>query len=235
MPRIYGTESKYLKTQAKRFSLAEKLALYLTTLFGTFSFLAFMHGLFVHNSVFLKWLFTTLFCLTVLIFKKAYYYISRSLNYTDGQSGEKEILTELLKLPENYSVFCDLKFKNKNYNIDFLVVGPTGLFVIEVKSHRGNFSQKYISQKFINQTLKNTLAIHKYIGNLNNQEIFINAVLVFSNSEAHVPTFRTDNYVTVVHKEGLVKYIITRNKIGTDIKIHELENHLVPLIVHNML
>lgn len=54
-----------------------------------------------------------------------------------GAAGEREILLYLQKLPDSYTVVCDLDFADSFGNIDHLVIGPTGIFAIDVKNWRG--------------------------------------------------------------------------------------------------
>lgn len=79
--------------------------------------------------------------------------LKQALNSPDykGAYGELEVLNELKKLDDNYHVFCDAKITLKDYvsykgnrnlksaQMDFIVAGPTGFFIIEVK----NWSERY--------------------------------------------------------------------------------------------
>jgi hypothetical protein len=68
-----------------------------------------------------------------------------------GAYGEIQILNELKMLDDGYHIFCDLNIHLEDYityrgnrnlksaQMDFVVIGPTGIFVIEVK----NWSNKY--------------------------------------------------------------------------------------------
>jgi len=51
-----------------------------------------------------------------------------------GGKAEGAIYYELAKLSNYFFVFQDIKIGDQG-NIDFVVLGPTGLFSIEVKSH----------------------------------------------------------------------------------------------------
>jgi hypothetical protein len=63
-----------------------------------------------------------------------------------GAIGEIKVLNELKKLNHSYHVFCDSNIRLKDYvryrgtrnlksaQMDFVIVGPTGIFVIEVKN-----------------------------------------------------------------------------------------------------
>ena len=57
-----------------------------------------------------------------------------------GASGERDIIPALKHLPNTYTVVCDLAFADSYGNIDHLVIGPTGVFAIDVKNWRGTVS-----------------------------------------------------------------------------------------------
>lgn len=58
----------------------------------------------------------------------------------DGADGEREFLKFLKDLPDTYTVVCDLDFADSYGNIDHLIIGPTGVFAIDVKNWRGTVS-----------------------------------------------------------------------------------------------
>lgn len=68
-------------------------------------------------------------------YKKGYSWIK-------GGKGEKIMSQYLQQLPEDYCIFNDVKLSKNRGNIDHVVVGPTGIFVIETK----NYSTPYIVQ-----------------------------------------------------------------------------------------
>jgi hypothetical protein len=110
-----------------------------------------------------------------------------------GAKAESFIFFKLSQLPYEYLIFQDVKLPNKKGNIDFVVLGPTGIFTIEVKSHRGNIDfngQKLIRKgiplygDFLKQALTEALSSHDYIKNKIKQDIFVQSVLVFSSQYA---------------------------------------------------
>jgi len=67
-----------------------------------------------------------------------------------GVKGEENTLETLSLLPDVYFVICDVTLcvKNKTAQIDYIVVGPTGIFIIECKnlsgSICGNVNDRYL-------------------------------------------------------------------------------------------
>ncbi|MBP2045184.1 nuclease-related domain-containing protein [Methanobacterium aggregans] len=57
-------------------------------------------------------------------------------NWMVGAKGERTVSKELQKLPESYYIFNDVTPPGNRGNIDHVVVGPTGIFVIETKNYR---------------------------------------------------------------------------------------------------
>jgi hypothetical protein len=55
----------------------------------------------------------------------------------NGADGERDFLKHLKDLPDTYTVVCDLDFADSYGNIDHLIVGPTGVFAIDVKNWKG--------------------------------------------------------------------------------------------------
>lgn len=70
------------------------------------------------------------------------YYWRRYRIFKAGARGEDELLQHLKRLPQSYHVFANYRIVNKRIRdeIDFIVVGTNGVFVIEVKNHVGCIS-----------------------------------------------------------------------------------------------
>ncbi len=56
-----------------------------------------------------------------------------------GLNGEKRLTNQLAKLPENYDIYTNvfIEWQGKQSELDSVVVGPTGIYVVEMKSMRG--------------------------------------------------------------------------------------------------
>lgn len=58
-------------------------------------------------------------------------------NWTFGKSGEAAVSEALKSLPNDYVLLNDLMLPDGRGNVDHLVIGPNGLFVIETKNYSG--------------------------------------------------------------------------------------------------
>lgn len=56
--------------------------------------------------------------------------------------GENLVSNYLNTLPKDYFVFNDVNLPGKGGNIDHVVIGPTGIYVIETKNYSGRYRIK---------------------------------------------------------------------------------------------
>jgi hypothetical protein len=69
-----------------------------------------------------------------------HYFFGKAAKYRAGLQGEKVSLKYAKKLPDNYFVFTNVTFRlsARRTEIDLVIVGQTGVFVLEVKNHCGH-------------------------------------------------------------------------------------------------
>lgn len=67
--------------------------------------------------------------------------LKKSITDADtGAKAEQTVAEALNELPDDYFVFHDLEFPG--FNIDHVVLGPNGIFLVETKSQQGNITQE---------------------------------------------------------------------------------------------
>lgn len=135
-----------------------------------------------------------------------------------GGIGEAVICDELDKLPREYKYFRGIKIANTPYDIDFVVIGPTGIFAIDAKSHNGNISYqngkllkngKALEKDIIKQSKSQALFVHDLLKSNLNVDIFVIPVLVFSShwAKMYFGFNKLDN-VHVVQRKWLRRLIL---------------------------
>lgn len=150
MAKYYGHESGYLKR--KKF----KYRLYLIIVFA--AVLAIALKISTMDTAEYWWLIAAaliLFIYPLIVMNEKFNLLAFFVNR--GLTGESVIREELLRLPDDYAVFEDVMFEHKKGNIDFIVSGPTGVYAIEVKSHRGHV-EHHKGRIYVNGYPKNFLA-----------------------------------------------------------------------------
>lgn len=129
-------------------------------------------------------------------------YFSKFFTWNLGAKGEEIVIGELKKLSKDYIVLNDVRLPNIEGNIDHVVIGENGIFVIETKHHKGSikyedgiWTREKISLKGksylgdfnnpIKQVNRNAIKLREFIAE---QKIFsekfrpwINTVIVFTN------------------------------------------------------
>lgn len=108
-----------------------------------------------------------------------------------GYEGER-VVGELLEtaLPDTFYVFNDVHFPGRTANIDHIVIGPSGIFVLDTKNWRGNVSllddgktllvnSQPDKKNTINVALSAALDVRDKLKTLTNKEYFVKAILVF--------------------------------------------------------
>ncbi len=139
-------------------------------------------------------------------------------NYLTGDDGEVIIEDILKKLPDEFIVIPDLKLP-KQGNIDFVVVGPTGIFALEVKNFRQlyNFNlAKNYRKSSVYQTNRNAITLGTYLRTtLNDPYVIAVPVLVFAK-EQNLPTTpkaENSNLKTVCSKH-LIELLTKKGRVS---------------------
>lgn len=136
-------------------------------------------------------------------------------NFSSGLIGEIDIERELKSLGESF--ICINGFDTGKGNIDKIVLGPTGVWTLEVKSHKGNITfvndtllinNRPPEKDFLKQAYSEAKTLEDLFRSKLNLEIKVQPVLVFSNKFAKIRLgMKTYKGVYVVGKAWLNKLI----------------------------
>ncbi len=122
------------------------------------------------------------FSILVLLLLVAGLYFRWYKAFIDGGNAELDIEFLLSSLPEDYSVGTNLVLGTKG-NIDVVVVGPTGIWAIEVKSHNWWFYKKTpFIKKCIRQAHAGAYALRDFLKDRLGKEFKVQPVVVFSHA-----------------------------------------------------
>ncbi len=220
MAKIFGEKSKYLIYMDYLHRIAAFM-LYFVFLYLIYSYLKF--NLTNPTSLF-GFLFLTFgyFGLLKWIEKDLTNYLQTTFNYKMGRKAEYNIVEELKNgLPDDFLVFQDIKLDTKKGNIDLVVIGKTGIFVLEVKSHKGKITFENnkllhngyeFEKNLLNQVMGNALELNKYLISTTGKDFFVNPVLVFESEKAFMRFgFNKVKNVNIVQKRFLIELILKGN------------------------
>ena len=213
MAQVFGKKSEYLIKNEKRAyssSLASALSLF------PLAFLSFIQPLFIFPFLFVK--------------SKGEKLLKRSDKFYNGRHGEYDVCDELQKLPDSYLIFQDVNLDNMRGNIDFVVVGPTGICAIEVKSQRGKIdSERLNKESFLKQAMNEAMNIHEYLGKNTGKDFFVTPILVFSRASVRFG-LAPINKVYVVGKKWLNELVLSgKDKLFPE-EIKMLKNELLKVV-----
>ncbi len=137
--------------------------------------------------------------------------------YQQGFEGEKQVTKVLSStLSGDYFLINDVQLvAGKGSNIDHIVLGPTGIFVLETKNHSGKIvcyedSWKRVGQNPFAQARANASIVYKVI---KASEIFeskppwIQAVVVFANKKVELDRRKAPSNVEVLKIDELTNCI----------------------------
>lgn len=156
-----------------------------------------------------------------------------------GRSGEKVIKQELAKLSNDYSVFADVYIGTNKGNIDFVVVGPSGIYIVEVKSHKGSIdfngfdltrNGRRFEKNIINQVHGQTFALRNYLKEKTGKDLYINSVLVFSSKYAKMRFgLKPVANIQIVQKNFLLEIFDKSSKYNYPVARDLIEQSLKPI------
>lgn len=152
-----------------------------------------------------------------------------------GARAEESISEILDGLSKEYAVFND--FPCPMGNIDHIVVGPTGLFVIETKSHSGEITLspegellrdgKPLEKDFLKQVLGQCFWLKEKLAGRGIKVPYINAVVAFTR--AFVKVYQPVKGVQIVNRKWLLKCITeAKNRLSEDER-HQVFWHILAI------
>ena len=171
------------------------------------------------------------FLLGVLILALAMKYWREYSNYDAGMKGERLVSKALEELNDTYFLLEDVSLASWEGNIDHVLVGTNGIFVIEVKNYRGRLSvhiDKWYHTRISGAGKKEirsiSIQVKKNAANLNKilkdsldtrfkNRLFVEPVIVFSNKKMKLKT-----------KEPTV-LVVTLDKLIDTVRTHTVKHH----------
>jgi len=162
--------------------------------------------------------------------------------YRKGIAGEQTVINALKNLDDNFYLINDITLQQPYGNIDHILLGPNGIFVIETKNYRGNIEcngdewhrlyknrkgpKDFIMTSPSKQVKRNAVDLKNFLNNAadtvkNKSYIFINAILVFTDPEIHL---KLNNPTVPVLKAKELHDYINDFKTNNLFTIDELES-----------
>jgi len=199
-----------------------------TIFFFLLGIILFLSGIAIHNF---------LVVLSVISFAIFAYLWKRPNTWAIGAEGEESVIRVLQNLDSSFKVVNDVVLPGDRQNIDHIVVGSVGAFVIETKNHNGiikcnndDWSRKKIGRRGTvyasnignpsKQAKRNAVMLRKWLESENIDVGYISAVVVFTNEDVELDLVRPT--VKVVYVDDLLgvfksesNFRLTKEKINS--------------------
>jgi len=175
----------------------------------------------------------TFLSLLILIigFGLIYYGYNAGKSWNKGIKGEYIVAEYLNQLPEDYFVFNDVKFPGSYGNLDHIVVGPTGIYVIETKNYKGFFLVKGNEFFYKNgsrvkkakgqpgkQVMANSMSLKKFLedNGVNMDGVWISSIVTLIDNNFKIE--QKPKYYNVLFPSTIPQFILnSKRNIDRDI------------------
>lgn len=137
-------------------------------------------------------------------------YQSKYNSIEKGIKGENIVSKALSKLDDSYYLLNDINLPNSYGNIDHVLLGPNGIFVIETKYYSGWVScdgdiwckgyNDYPLKSISKQVKSNSFALSKFLEEKYNGSMWINPIIVFANSNINLRVYQPTVVVLKSHE-----------------------------------
>ena len=163
-----------------------------------------------------------------------YFYLRKYHIYSGGWQGEKQVAKLLTStLNDDYYLLNDLYLRNGGGDIDHIVLGPNGVFVLETKNWSGNVScngddwqragKRNFSSSPSRQVKRNAAKIKQILDNSPNLRLLgigVEGIVVLTNNHA---TLHLNNPSVPILKLSQLTNHITANKSSRRYTREQLE------------
>jgi hypothetical protein len=149
-----------------------------------------------------------------------YFYLRKYHLYSGGWQGEKQVAKQLTStLNDDYFLINDLYLRQGGGDIDHVVLGPNGIFVLETKNWSGNVTcngdewqragKRNFSASPSRQVKRNASRIKQIIDNssLRTMGVWVEGIVVLTNNHANLHIYNPT--VTILKLPQLASHIAT--------------------------
>ena len=168
-----------------------------------------------------------------------YYGYNEGKSWNKGIIGESIVADYLNQLPKHYFIFNEVKFPGSYGNLDHIIIGPNGIFVIETKNYKGFYIVKdkewfYKSSKYTKkarsqpgkQVLRNAMSLRNFLvdNNVHMDGLWIDSIVTLLNNNFKIE--KKPGAYTILFPSNIAEFI-QNSKRKIDINILKEEAILI--------
>jgi len=236
MARVLGESGRYASQEAvkKRDAIWARVMIFMV--FGGAVMGFSVRGLFPSLKI-SSWVYFIVTLVLVLVMWRASKWTLKKVdkldkgrvNWQRGADGEDLVARELGKFPEEFKVINDLT--TPFGNLDHVVVGPTGVFLLDAKNWRGVVSadghgellcnDKPLDKPYVRQFVGRVMGIKDKVKTLVDLDPYFQPVFVFTSARVNA-NWGTTKSVHCIRDEQLIDYIVG-SKFGKKLKPEDVD------------
>jgi len=107
------------------------------------------------------------------------HYLRKSRNWHKGILGEKMVVEALATLDNSYVLINDIILPGRKGNIDHILICPKGIFVIETKSYKWH----YLNRFPIRQIIRSASSLRYFLKEHIQLDVFVHALLISTHPD----------------------------------------------------
>lgn len=157
--------------------------------------------------------------------------------FASGIVGEDAVWRSFFRLPIGYTAYANVMLPSNTGDIDFVVVGPGGIYTVEVKNYegrvevidgelwRGKQSLRYI----VNQAMREARSLSGFMTHTIGHRVYVHSLIVFTqNPGVHHPTKVQSSWVVPEHE--LIKFIGSGKANLSPLSLEGINNLLTHMV-----
>jgi hypothetical protein len=154
-----------------------------------------------------------------------FYGYNKGKSWNKGIKRESIVAEHLNQLPKDYFIFNDVKFPGSYGNLDHIVIGPNGIYVIETKNYSGFFIVRgkewfYKSGKYTEkahsqpgkQVMANAMSLRKFLidNGVNMEGVWVNSIVTLLNNNFKIE--QKPRHYNVLFPSTIPQFILNSNR-----------------------
>ena len=153
--------------------------------------------------------------LSLIFFGCGLYYFKRRSDWHKGILGEKMVVEALTSLDNSYVLMNDVVLRERTGNIDHILVSPSSVFVIETKSYRWH----YLNRFPIRQAIRIAVSLRYFLKEQIRLDMFVRAILVSTDPNATISqSFSTCDVINLRNLCDFIKDQKTKSFLDSGVR-----------------
>lgn len=157
--------------------------------------------------------------------------------YASGIVGEDKVWRSFFSLPKGYTAYANVMLPNNFGDVDFVVVGPGGIYSVEVKNYEGQvevvdgelWRGKQSLRFIVNQAMKEARSLSGFMTHTIGHRVYVHSLIVFTQNPGMYHPAKVQS-CWVVPEHELVKFISSGKANLSPLSLEAINNLLALMV-----